>query len=111
MNRFTALEKYPQKAVKMFTQVLSSFAPHITEEAWEHFGENESISYAPYPEVDPKYLQDQTALCVVQVNGKLRGKWLFPRDQTQEEVLAFIQTQPNIRKHVTGKIKKSDLHP
>lgn len=106
MNRFTALEKYPQKAVKMFTQVLSSFAPHITEEAWEHFGENESISYAPYPEVDPKYLQDQTALCVVQVNGKLRGKWLFPRDQTQEEVLAFIQTQPNIRKHVTGRIKK-----
>jgi leucyl-tRNA synthetase len=56
--------------------------------------------------VDPQYLQDQTALCVVQVNGKLRGKWLFPRDQTEEEVLAFIKAQPQICKHVTGSIKK-----
>ena len=106
VNNFTVLEKYPKKALSMFTQVLYPFAPHITEEAWEHLGQEGDLAYAPYPEVDPKYLQDQTALCVVQVNGKLRGKWLFPRDQTQEEVMAFIQTQPQIRKHTVGLIKK-----
>jgi leucyl-tRNA synthetase len=106
MNNFTALEKYPKKALLMFTQALSPFAPHITEEAWEHLGGEGELSYAAYPEVNPEYLQDQTALCVVQINGKLRGKWLFPRDQTQEEVLAFIKAQPQIRKHVVGSIKK-----
>lgn len=106
MNDFTSLPKYPKTALKMFVQVLSPFAPHITEEAWEHLGGEEDVNYAPYPEVDPKYLQDKTALCVVQVNGKLRGKWLFPRDQTQEEVMAFIQNQPQIRKHTLGTIKK-----
>jgi len=106
MNNFTALEKYPKKALLMFTQILSPFAPHITEEAWEHLGGEGDLSYAAYPEADPQYLQDQTALCVVQVNGKLRGKWLFPRDQTEEEVLAFIKTQPRIQKHVAGSVKK-----
>ncbi len=106
MNNFTALEKYPRKALLMFTQILSPFAPHITEEAWEHLGGEGVLSYVSYPEVDPQYLQDQTALCVVQVNGKLRGKWLFPRDQTQEEVLAFIKAQPQIRKHTVGTIRK-----
>lgn len=106
MNQFTALEKYPRKALAMFTQILNPFAPHITEEAWEHLEQEGALPYALYPEVDPQYLQDQTALCVVQVNGKLRGKWLFPRDQTQEEVLSFIETQPQIRKHIAGTVKK-----
>ena len=106
MNNFTALEKYPKKALLMFTQILNPFAPHITEEAWEHLGGEGDLSYVTYPEVDPQYLQDQTALCVVQVNGKLRGKWVFPRDQTQEGVLAFIKAQPQIRKHIAGTIKK-----
>ncbi len=106
MNNFTALEKYPKKALKMFTQILNPFAPHVTEEAWEHLEGEGVLAYAPYPEVDPKYLEDQTFICVVQVNGKLRGKWLFPKNQTQEEVMAFIQTQPNIRRHITGVIKK-----
>ncbi len=106
MNNFTVLEKYPKKALRMFTQILSPFAPHITEEAWEHLGGEGDLSYVAYPEVDPQYLQDQTALCVVQINGKLRGKWLFPRDQTEGEVLAFIKTQPQIQKHVVGSIKK-----
>ena len=106
MNDFTALPNYPKKALQMFTQILHPFAPHITEEAWQHFGGKEGLAYVPYPEVDPKYLEDQTIICVVQINGKLRGKWLFPRDKTQEEVLAFIETQPQIRKHITGKIQK-----
>jgi leucyl-tRNA synthetase len=106
MNSFTSLPHYPKKALKMFTQALYSFAPHITEEAWEHLGETKGLTYLSYPEVDPKYLEDQTALYVVQINGKLRGKWLFPKDNTQEEILAFIQTQPQIRKHITGTIQK-----
>lgn len=106
MNDFTVLSKYPRKALQMFTQILHPFAPHITEEAWEYLGGKEGLAYVSYPEVDSKYLQDQTVVCVVQVNGKLRGKWLFPRDRTQEEILSFIQTQPQIRKHIIGKIHK-----
>ncbi|MBS0628521.1 MAG: hypothetical protein JSS09_09990, partial [Verrucomicrobia bacterium] len=49
---------------------------------------------------------DQTALYVVQVNGKLRGKWLLPKDKTKEEILSFIEMQPQIRKYLTGTVEK-----
>jgi leucyl-tRNA synthetase len=106
MNAFVPLEAYPKSVLKMFTQVLYPFAPHIAEEAWQHLGGMESLTYVPFPKVDPAYLVDATATYVIQVNGKLRGRWDLPKDKTQEELLEFIKTQPQIAKHITGKIEK-----
>jgi leucyl-tRNA synthetase len=106
MNNFTPLPKYPKAVLKMFTQALYPFAPHIAEEAWELLGETQSLTYAPFPIIDPIYLIDATTLYVIQINGKVRGKWELPKDKSQEEILAFIQTQPQIAKHLEGTIEK-----
>lgn len=106
MNAFSPLAHYPRSVLKMFTQLLYPFAPHITEEAWEHLGEKDSLTYAPFPQFDPQYLVDETALYVVQVNGRVRGKWTLPKDQTEEELLAFVKTQESITKHLTSPISK-----
>ena len=100
MNAITGLSSYPKRVLKMFVQALYPFAPHIAEEAWEHLGGKETISFEPYPEIDPKYLIDDTITYVVQVNGKLRGRWDLPKDKSQEEIMQFIHTQPNIKKHI-----------
>lgn len=106
LNAFTPLSKYPKSVVRMLIQCLAPFAPHICEEGWEHLGGKESIAFHPFPKVDPSYLVDETVLYVVQVNGKVRGKWMLPKDKDQEELMAFIQTQPPIVKHITGAISK-----
>ncbi len=106
INAFLPLSKHPKNALKMLTQVLYPFAPHIAEEAWEHLGGKESLTYIPFPTYDPTYLVDKTVLYVVQVNGKVRGKWELPIDKPQDELLEFIKTQPNIAKHITGPISK-----
>lgn len=106
INAFSPLANYPRSALKMLTQVLYPFAPHIAEEAWEHLGEKDSLTYAPFPTYDPQILVDETILYVVQVNGKVRGKWMLPKDRPEEELLAFIKTQPNIAKYLTGEISK-----
>lgn len=106
MNDFSPLPKYPKVVLKMVTQALYPFAPHIAEEAWELLGETESLTYAPFPLVDPTYLIDSTTLYVIQINGKVRGKWELPKDKSQEEIMAFIQTQPQISKHLEGTIEK-----
>jgi leucyl-tRNA synthetase len=106
INAFAPLPKYPKTALKMLTQVLYPFAPHIAEEAWEHLGERESLTYTPFPTYNPQLLIDETVLYVIQVNGKVRGKWELPKDKPEEELLAFIKTQPNIAKHLTGEITK-----
>ncbi|NDD58952.1 MAG: leucine--tRNA ligase [Chlamydiae bacterium] len=100
MNAMTALPLYPKKVLRMFVQALYPFAPHIAEEAWEHLGGKEGISFVAYPTIEPRYLVDDTALYVVQVNGRVRGKWELPKDKTQEEILLFIKDQPNIAKHL-----------
>ena len=106
INAFAPLPQYPKSVLKMLTQVLYPFAPHIAEEAWEHLGGKESITYVPFPKYDPASLIDETVLYVVQVNGKVRGKWELPANQGQDELLAFIKTQPNIAKHLSGPISK-----
>ena len=66
----------------------------------------ENLTYASYPTIDPAYLIDNTALYVIQINGKVRGKWELPKDKSQEEILAFVRSQPQIAKHLEGTIEK-----
>ena len=106
MNAFQPLEAYPKTALKFLVQALYPFAPHIAEEAWQHLGEKESLTYAPFPKGDPAYLEEATAVYVVQINGKMRGKWELPKDKSEEEILSFVKEQPNIAKYLEGGIKK-----
>jgi leucyl-tRNA synthetase len=102
MNDFTKLEVYPKNVLKMAIQVLMPFAPHMAEEAWEILGVKEALSYYPYPEVDSKYLEDALITYVVQINGKLRGRFELPKSQPQEVVLASAKNNPLIMKHLDG---------
>ena len=38
MNEFTKLSSYPKAVVRMAVQVLSPYAPHLAEEAWQQLG-------------------------------------------------------------------------
>jgi leucyl-tRNA synthetase len=106
INDFQPLPVYSREALKMVAQALYPFAPHIAEEAWQHLGGQESLTYEPFPMIDPTYLIDATCIYVVQVNGKMRGKWDLPKDKTEAEIMTFIQTQPQIMKHLEGAIEK-----
>lgn len=106
LNEFFHLTAYPKSVLRMFTQVLYPFAPHVAEEAWQLLGGEESLTYTPFPKVNPSYLVDEMVLYIVQVNGKLRGKWELPKDKEKEELLEFIKKDPQIIKHITGEIEK-----
>lgn len=106
INDFIKLPYYPKIVVKMAVQVLAPFAPHIAEELWHHFGEKGSITFAHWPVADPNYLTVENVTYVVQINGKLRGQFELPKDQTQEQILALAKENPQIAKHITGEIRK-----
>lgn len=102
MNDFTKLPAYPRSIVKLLAQALMPFAPHLAEEVWEMLGCKENLSYQPFPVADAKYLEDAMITYVVQVNGKLRGRFELPKDQTQENVLAAAKANPHIQKFLDG---------
>ena len=102
MNELTKLPAYPRTVIKMATQALTPFAPHLAEEVWEQLGIKESLSYSAYPAADEKYLQDDVVTVVIQINGKLRGRLELPKDQTEEEVAEAARKHPNIHSHLDG---------
>ncbi|MBA2368295.1 MAG: leucine--tRNA ligase [Candidatus Protochlamydia sp.] len=103
MNDFTKLPFYPRAVVKMAVQALAPFAPHLAEEAWEQLECEESLSYTPLPVVEEKYLQDDIITYVVQINGKLRGRFDFPKNQTEAFILDSAKRHPHISQFIEGK--------
>ncbi len=71
---------------------LAPFAPHIAEELWSRLGHEGSISRAPWPLPDPRYLADEEIDLVVQVNGKLRARIRAPR-QADRSVLEELSRE------------------
>lgn len=106
LNQFTKLKSYPKEGVKIAVQVLAPFAPHMSEELWEYLGEKPSIVHAQWPTANPKYLEDESVTFIIQVNGKLRGRFTLSKDETQDKVLAMAKSDPLVSKHITGEIKK-----
>ena len=111
INAFIPLESYPRNCLKMAVQMLSPFAPHIAEELWQELGEKQSITYAPIPPVDPQYLVDDTAIYIVQINGKLRGKFDLPKDKTEEELMKLVREKPEMEKYLAGEVIKTIFVP
>lgn len=103
MNDFTKLPQYPREVIRMATQCLAPFAPHLAEEIWEHLKEETPLSLTPYPSAIEKYLHDDMITYVVQVNGKVRGRFDLPKDQTKEMVLSTAKSHSNIAAFIEGK--------
>lgn len=102
MNEFTKLSAYPRKVIKMATQALMPFAPHLAEEVWEMMGDKRELSYTPYPTVEAKYLEDDTIIYVVQVNGKVRGRFELPKNQSEEVVMQAARKHSGILRYIDG---------
>ena len=105
INLFIPLPAYPRSCLKRAVQMLYSFAPHVAEEMWEELtGKSDGISYEPIPPVDPTYLVDDTAIYIIQVNGKLRGRFELPKGKTKIELMELAKKNPEIDKHLVGEL-------
>lgn len=112
LNAFIPLPTYPRSCLKQAVQMLYPFAPHIAEEMWCHLTQKqESMTYIPIPPVHPPYLIDETALYVVQINGKLRGRFELPKDRTEAQLMDLVRSQPELEKHLVGEIVKTIFVP
>lgn len=92
-SKFVYLEDF-----KKFIQILSPFAPHITEEIWSILGSKKLIQDSQWPKYDPEKLINDTLVIVVQVNGKMRGELSVAKDTSEEDILELAKNTENINK-------------
>ena len=105
-------ERNPQELskenAKKFLQILSPFAPFLTEEIWHSvFGEKNSIHLSTWPKVEGEIIEEEVTI-PVQVNGKLRDtiKIQNSKVKSQKEVEKLALNSEKIKKYLTGKPKK-----
>jgi leucyl-tRNA synthetase len=80
-----------QQALETLLQLLSPFAPHITEELWQKSNHTTSIHSTDWPVYSEEMTQDEAFTLVIQINGKVRERIEVAADISEEEVrtLAF----------------------
>ena len=90
-----------------FVKMLAPIAPHIGEELWDRLGNEDTITYHPWPTYDESLLVDSEVEIVVQVNGKVRAKLNIPKDTSKDEMEALALKDENVKLSIEGKdIKK-----
>ena len=63
-----------REAAEVITVALSLVAPYVAEEMWEQLGRPPSVAQASWPVVDRSLVVAESVTCVVQIQGKVRGR-------------------------------------
>ena len=106
VNELSALKCHHKAILEPLAVLVAPFAPHIAEELWKHLGHTQSITYAPYPVHEDKYLQEDSKEYPVSFNGKVRFKRAFPTDMPVAEIEKAILADPQTAEQLQGKAPK-----
>ena len=90
-------------AFESVVTLLFPFVPHIAEELWEMLGKDPRTIGRDWPRFSAQYVEEDTVLVVVQVNGKLRDRCEVDRDMGQEQLKDLVFTLDNVKRHIEGK--------
>ncbi|MCR5795498.1 MAG: leucine--tRNA ligase [Solobacterium sp.] len=103
INDCYKLGKVNRKMVKGFIQCLSCYAPHLGEELWRMIGGTDTITYEPWPSYDEKALEMSRVEIVVQVNGKVRGRFMAAKDEDKDVLEKEASALESVQPHLAGK--------
>ena len=103
VNEANKVDALPYEYVEGFVQLLAPIAPHIGEELWQILGNEESLTYVPWPTYDEAALVEDEVEVVFQVNGKLRGKQNVARGLSKEELEQIAMNHEAVKEFIEGK--------
>ena len=86
--------------------LLSPYAPHISEELWSELGHKESISTAPFPKFEEKYLIEDVKKYPISFNGKMRFTLELPIDMSKDEIETVVMSHEKTIHYLDGRTPK-----
>ena len=106
VNELSSLKCHHRDVLAPLAVLVAPFAPHITEELWKRLGNTESVTYAPYPVHEDKYLQEDSKEYPVSFNGKVRFKRAYATSMTPAEIEQAILADPQTSEQLQGNTPK-----
>ncbi len=71
--------------IKILLLLLSPFAPHLAEELWSLAGFKGLCCQQKWPKFNPKLIEEEKVLLIVQINGKVRDKIIADAGLSQKQ--------------------------
>jgi leucyl-tRNA synthetase len=103
VNELSELKCNNRSILSDLTVLISSYAPHITEELWSLLGNTESVTTAGFPVYNERYTIENTFEYPVSFNGKMRFKLELPLDLTVPEIEKAVISAPESAKWLEDK--------
>jgi leucyl-tRNA synthetase len=93
-------------ALETVILLLSPIVPHFAQELWHALGQTQSTLAVPWPVCRTNALVQEEATIVVQVNGKLRGRFTTAVDTDDDTVKQLALADERVQKFVGDKAPK-----
>ena len=106
VNELSSLKCHHRDVLAPLAVLVAPFAPHIAEELWKRLGNAESVTYAPYPVHEDKYLQEDNKEYPVSFNGKVRFKRAYATSMSVAEIEQAILADPQTAEQLQGNTPK-----
>jgi leucyl-tRNA synthetase len=95
-----------REAAEIMVQLFHPMMPHLAEDCWAMLGHDTLVALAPWPEVEPALLVEDTVTLPVQVNGRKRGDVTVARDADAAAVEAAVLALEAVQRALEGKAPK-----
>jgi leucyl-tRNA synthetase len=92
-----------REAAEVVTIALSLVAPYVAEEMWERLGHAPSVANASWPTVDQSLLVAESVTCVVQIQGKVRGRLQVPPEISEEQLRSVVLADETVVRALAGR--------
>lgn len=106
VNELTSQKCKSRAILEPLAILISPYAPHIAEELWEKLGHKESISTAPFPKFEEKYVVESNKEYPISFNGKMKFTIEMPLDFSKEEIEAMVMSHEKTQQQLQGRTPK-----
>jgi len=104
------LKCHKKEVLEQLIILLSSYAPHVSEELWHQLGNTSTVLDAPFPKLEEKYLVETTKEYPISINGKLRTTISIDLNAAQPQVEEIVLANPVVQKWIEGKQPKKIIY-
>lgn len=106
VNELSDLKCHKREILELLVIMVTSYAPHISEELWKALGNENSVLDAAFPEYEEKYTIESSKEYPVSINGKVRTNINIALDATAEQVQEITLANELVQKWMEGKALK-----
>ena len=106
VNELTDQKCNNREIISDFAILLSSYAPHISEEVWSRLGNQQSITTASFPKWNESYLVEDEVNYPISFNGKTRFTVSLSSQMSKEEVESEVMQHEKTIQYLDGRAPK-----